>query len=314
MTTNVVIIVTTTVVFVCPGYLWTRQVMKKLFSLSFVAFTALGSAIIFRHDVDPKPYRELAKQPQFACAGRVFMQKAFAGSCVLIAPNKVLTAAHVIDEQVTDPNWKTKFTVRFGDKSARVISFKMKPKVAPPPADSIAIMPDADIAVLTLDKPISGIEPAKVYTGKSEIGKVTTIVGAGYFGKATDAAMKPTEVFYAGHNMVDEAGSNKEMDAQIGGGGPAGKVKLFIPDWTLSSDFDGKGKKNMSTMGSTEPLPLECGTEGGDSGCPWFIQEKGVWYLVGIMSFGEVQFQSGRYGSTSRAIRVSKFADWIRKS
>ncbi len=294
---------------------WTKDSsMKKLFSLAFAASAVFGSAIIFRHDIDPKPYRELAKQPQFANAGRVFMHKTFSGSCVLIAPNKVLTAAHVIEDKVTDPNWKAKFTVCFGDKTARVIGFKMKPKVAPPPVGSISIMQDADIAVLTLDKPITGITPAKLYTGKAEVGKITTIVGAGYFGKATDPEMKPTEVFYAGHNVIDEAGSHKEMEAQIGGGGPSGKVKLFIPDWSIGSDFDGKGKKDTNTMGSAEPLPLECGTEGGDSGCPWYIQEKGVWYLVGIMSSGEVRFQSGRYGSVSRAVRVSKFIDWIRKA
>jgi S1-C subfamily serine protease len=55
-----------------------------------------AAGIIIRDDVPDAEYRALAMHPEFAPATRILVESSGSGSGVLIAPQWVVTAAHVV--------------------------------------------------------------------------------------------------------------------------------------------------------------------------------------------------------------------------
>ncbi len=292
--------------------------MKKL--LLLLQCWMLCSSVnagVYRHDVDVKKYRQLAAEPQFACAGQVIRNSGIVGSCVLIGDRYVLCAAHVfVDNEEATPDtsyingnkviMNRPTNLHLAPAADFMFRFKREWRtgkvlvVHPVYKDSLK-NGHCDMAIIELDEPITDIQPAILNTTFDEQHCVATGVGWGASGKANEpenVAIWFEEI--AGQNMIDSIGGYKYK------GKPT----------ELLADFDAPaGIKGCNKYGNATPVPLEYMTSGGDSGGGLFRQKHNKWELIGICTGGGVNIEqllkTGYYGQLGAWTRVSVFNDWI---
>jgi hypothetical protein len=297
---------------------------KVLLSALFSLFLNGINAGVYRHDVDPKKYKDLAAQPQFECAGYIVGDSRLGASCVLIGDRYVLCAAHCFikwDPAKPDTFYENGTTTilaradnpRVGDVKESAFRFKQEVRygknmvIYPMYLDSIQFgkVGNCDLVVIELNEPITDIKPARLNTAFNELHCIATGVGWGASGKANEAenvAIWFEEI--AGQNMIDS----------IGG------YKLKGQPTSLLADFDSPDSScHCNKYGSPAPLPLEYMTSGGDSGGGLFRQTNdGTWELIGICTGGGIDFKqfikTGYYGQLGAWTRVSVFHDWISKT
>lgn len=207
------------------------------------------------------------------------------GSGVLIAPNVVLTAAHVLATGVGANQYQ--FTVG-GNTYTGLASF-----LAPTWTNfNDSIGKGDDIAILTLTSSVTNVTPATLYTGSNEVGRVGTAVGFGYSG--TGSAGQSGGGLgskRAGSNVIDTTGTYfSDVSGNI-----------------LMNDFDNPNG-STSTFGDASALANESIITQGDSGGGTFIDLGTGPVLVGIHSFLADYNNDGKladYGDLSGSTRVS---------
>ena len=214
------------------------------------------------------------------------------GSGVLIAPNLVLTAAHVPDSSMA--------SFQIGLQTRSVTQIFRHPQYTD-------INLGYDIAVLRLADPMQGIQPVKIYTGSNELGATASIAGYGSTGVGSSNNPQNAGTLRAGTNIVDF------IYSFAGGAQDAALVTDFDAPTSLHPD----GSRN--TLGSPRPTSLEYHLAGGDSGGGTFLFENGEWFVAGINS--GVDSQRGwqgsganelfGYGAVSVMTRVSSFQGFI---
>lgn len=120
------------------------------------------SAITIRHDVEDNKYLEFGKKFPSVCAlGR-------AGDGTLIAPQWILSAAHVVNGLQRRGQ---SIAARCGETDYAVEKVFVNPQWTQ--------MGAHDIALLKLSKPVAGITPAAIYLKSDEENQMATIVGHG---------------------------------------------------------------------------------------------------------------------------------------
>lgn len=139
-----------------------QSICGALFCISLSA-----SAIVIRHDVDPKNFE--ATWNDFPALAQFYVDGAHG---TLIAPTWVLTAAHTTF--CTDPG----STILVGGKKAIVKRRFVNPDHTPGVSH--------DIAMLELSAAVTHVAPAKLYLDDQELGKVITFIGAGGSGTGLD--------------------------------------------------------------------------------------------------------------------------------
>jgi hypothetical protein len=309
-----------------------------------------------RHDLTHTPYLQYGEQPEFQSAGAVYVVTDLGvifgehivfsqtiASGVLIAPDWVLTAAHVVDALVQEQGAFTQMGVVVGEQDPNVASpilanprpsfydidmdntfvhpgwtaAKQAFQMDNPGADEeevigFALTQGYDLALIHLHDPVTGIMPATVYTGNNEIGKVGTYVGYGMRGDGISGSLIADDLRRAGNNTIDLAGGNNPSGS---GGFDWASDRILFADFDDLDDLDG-----INLMGDAEPLDLEYAIASGDSGGPVFVDGNGP-VLVGINSFvgafgpgdplpGDNNPDSS-YGDFVGVTRVSAFNDWI---
>ncbi|MEO0531796.1 MAG: trypsin-like serine protease, partial [Planctomycetota bacterium] len=247
----------------------------------------------------------MADQAQYAPTGELLSfadNRVFGCSATLIAPGWVLTAAHCVDgfsNGDPDPIAFSIFVDRNGDQH-NVAETILHPDWVPEGEFS-----GSDFALLRLDTPLEGIQPAVRYGGDQEGGATATLVGYGRSGTGITGDIIDAGTRRAGQNVIDLSVPNPST---VSGTISADSV-------LLATDFDSPDRSVNIGGTSNEPLPLEYQGAGGDSGGSWYIEDAGTTWLAGVHSASANATAGpgprGRYGYISAIGRVSLFNDWI---
>src|SRR5262245_49278584 len=134
-----------------------------------IVYASSAYAGVVRDDRSDSLYQSLGASAGYAPVGQFLGSTStfgFAASGTLIAPNWVLTAAHVVDQA-------TSLTFNIGGSSYAASQWAYHSNWN---GDLAA---GYDIALVKLNTSLAGITPALRYTGSDELGRIGTSVGYG---------------------------------------------------------------------------------------------------------------------------------------
>jgi hypothetical protein len=258
--------------------LWTAA-----FALALLAslFARPARAIVVQDEQNDSLYRALGSSSPFESVGRFTGKTSTAGflaSGTLVAPDWVLTAAHVVDDAKS-------MTFSIGGQIYQV------DRTVPYPGWNKDLWSGYDIGLAHLTKPVDNIKPAQLYTGSAELNHADTVVGYGKTGTGARGDTKCDGVKRAAQNVITEI-ENKRL---------------------LVADFQNPPPPSAFSFNSVRSLPLGGLIAPGDSGGGLFITTPTGTYLAGVNSFIGSDFGAPRsvYGNFSGHTRVSAFHDWI---
>jgi hypothetical protein len=243
---------------------------------------------VMRLDVPSSEYEAFALDPMFASVGWLAGTGSegwtVAGSGVLIAPDWVLTSAHVI------------MRGDFSGFSNMAFSLSTSIYTDPPHyvfADAWYPYPGysdtrsghgVDLGLIHLSQPILDVAPAVLFSGEDERGTLMYMAGYGQPGTYHTGLQPFDGIKRAGSNVAEKFGDDP-------------------PHTTAQNQY----WMSAFTLYDLNYQPLEWQSSPGDSGGAWFADIDGQMRLVGI--------NNGVYGDYgngySFALRTSLYNDWI---
>jgi hypothetical protein len=272
------------------------------------------------------PYSESMTYPNLSSVGAVVSEDLY-GTGTLIAPNVVMTAAHVLKNTFFDPtpnpaSWEfilhTDYENASNEQKYTVQAIQLHPgwdkrlsqKNGLGDGDELGV----DIALVFLKNPVVGVYPAKLPTGETEaVG--SRIVLAGY-GTTVDGVSgvinSKNSIRIGGENILDR--TVVEVDApSVAEGEKGGLIAVDFDSPQQDKNTLGSSASIVDYLGSgtssSSPLPLEASSAVGDSGGPAFLYHNQAWRTVGVVSYGT---SDSTYGDVTVYTRVASQMEWIK--
>jgi hypothetical protein len=244
--------------------------LAGIFSLLLFPVAVLGATI--RDDTPDSDYVALGNDPAFAAVGTFSAN--LTGCGILVAPDWVLTAAHLIlgtpsgtftldgtaysaTQIITDPNWDGN------------------------PSDG------NDFALVQLNSSLASIPLPSLYTGSTLLGETATFVGYGLTGTGL-----------TGYRTLD--GQKRGFQDVVDVNNPNFGNINFVFGSTFDSPTNGA-------------LPLEGCVAPGDSGGGVFVNDGSEYLLAGVISFVDSTNGAPRstYGNISGFDSILPAMPWI---
>jgi secreted trypsin-like serine protease len=259
--------------------------MKTIsFSLCLTCISLMmvdSRAIIIRHDVGPSRYEASSRDwPAVFFLERQGRRKVCVAT--VIHPQWAITAAHCIAET------SLQSVVANGSRFAVEVAGGPREidRVSIHPGYDITSPTDVDLALLRFNQPANMPQPIPVNLQETELNKIVSILGWGYFGLGTTGRQYNDGSLRLATNRISEAGRR------------------------LRISFDDPRDRNADSL-ELEGLPGL-----GDSGGPALIKTSLGFSLAGV-AVGEVEGEDfseetqGKYGSVAVYERLSLHLDWI---
>ena len=208
------------------------------------------------------------------------------GAATLIAPQWLLTAAHVARHIPTD----IKLSVELAGKRYPIERTILYPNYRPAweqytgnDAIDLAVVHDTiDLAVVQLEKPVENVTPFKLYEQFDEVGKEVILLGWGECGNGLHGARGADHSLRRATNLIHE-----------------------VDDYWIKYRFETP----------PEGTVFEGVSAGGDSGGPALLWHDGQFKIAGVSSWqDDLDKFVGVYGCIEHYTRVSKFVNWIRET
>ncbi|MDP9172991.1 MAG: trypsin-like serine protease [Planctomycetota bacterium] len=277
-------------------------------AVAVVGMSASARAATIRDDVPDSNYTSLASQSQYASSGYVDVSTGGGGftfgSGTLIAPNWVITAAHVVTQSSAGNPPYPASQITFGQGSTS--SFP-----APNTVERVLVEPGwngnlslgVDLALVELTTPITSITPATLYSSSSgtEKGQVATVIGYGTTGTGLTGFGSTVGTARGYQNVIDAFGGDKV----VGGTGTTNSLTNDSSN-LMFSDFDQPGNASASVMGGTSALGLEGCSAPGDSGGGVFVTLSGATYLAGVTDL------VGNFSPSSPTAKYGNYSGYTR--
>lgn len=314
-----------------------------------------AAASTFRHDVDPQAYVDYGDVMK-GVGGVTFSPDALSpptafGSGVLIHPEWVLTAAHVVGEATTNSLVRFEMDPDPADTDELPLSgffFVTAIAIHEHYDDDLGPAGGFDLALLRLERPVTYLAPWQRVAGSAatnpELDRPGTAVGFGATGDGRTGYDPLSGGFFrlAVDSMVDAVATDPRILEEFferdvvdpKTGLPVHLTREQIASQFVLSDFDDPASipddpatpdidesyvnDGLNPLGSADALPLEGSVAPGDSGGPMLIDQDGTLRVAGVNSFihgFDAPFGDGTdnatYSDLAGFLRVSMFNDWI---
>lgn len=262
---------------------WITSGFYRSITLAFLVVLggASAGAATIRHDRPDSSYLDLALLPEFAPVGTFVNNWGFSGSGVLIAPDWVLTGAHMFAAATS------------GTFTVNGIAYDSTGLFGHSSWNGNNVFAGYDFGLVQLSSPVVGVTPALLYSGSGEVGEVGTFVGFGHTGTGLTGYQTLDNQKRAFQNVID---------------GDFGTADVL-----LGADFDNPLSVSDNDFGDPVPLDLEGVVAPGDSGGGVFLTVNSTPYLAGMISFvaGRDGSANADYGDVVGFGRVSAVLPWI---
>ena len=260
-----------------------------------------------------------ADYPDLSVVGALVSSNNALGTATLIAPNILVTAAHIIKNSYYDQPDPNDWTFYLGDELSLPSndSYSVKEFIIHegwttrqtthnPLGDGDFL--GVDLALVVLNEDVIGHFPARLPNFQDDpLNKNAVIAGYGTLVEGNNGIANSSNKKRVGAENTIDRSVPTYLDNKLFGGLLG--IDFDSPSHNSNSLASGKVVDNLGNgMSSSSPLELEGSTALGDSGGPAFVYTEKTWRVHGVVSYGT---DDSTYGDVTVYTRLTSHYNWI---